>query len=330
MATYLNLADKMKQTGDDHGVTSMIIEMLAQTNPILQDMTVVECNDGSSNKTVIRTGLPTAAWTAYYKGVQPSKSETAQVVDTTGSLKAWSEIDAELVDKSVNGNQLRLNEAQAFLEAMNNTMATTLFYGSEAEEIKSFTGLSPRFSKLTGAKNSSQVIDAGGSGSNNTSIWFIVWGERTCHGLYPKGSRAGLSREDKGKQTREDADGGLYDVYREKFSWDLGLTVKDWRYVARICNIDVANAQAGKVDLFKFMRKAYYALKQRQIAGGQAAIYCNKDMMEVLDALATNNGTTDNFVRLKTTEIEGKEVMSYRGIPIREVDALVNTEKKVS
>lgn len=331
MATYLNLADKFKQTGSDGGVTSMIIEMLAQTNPILQDMNVVECNDGSSNKSVIRTGLPTAAWTQYYTGVQPSKSETAQVTDTTGNLKAWSEIDAELVDKAINGGQLRLNEAQAFLESMNNTMAETLFYGSTADEVKSFTGLSPRFSKLTGAKNSSQVIDAGGTGaSDNASIWFVVWGDRTVHGLYPRGSNAGMSREDKGKQTTKDGKGGLLDVYREKFSWDLGLTVKDWRYVSRICNINVADAQAGSVPLYNFMRKAYYALKQRQITGGQAAIYCNKDMLEVLDALATNNGTTDNFVRLKTTEIEGKEVLSYRGIPIREVDALVNTEKKVS
>jgi len=28
-------------------------------------------------------------------------------------------------------------------------------------------------------------------------------------------------------------------------------------------------------------------------------------------------------------EIEGKEVLTYRGIPIRETDALVNTEARV-
>lgn len=330
MATYLNLADKFKQTGSDGGVTSLIIEMLAETNPILQDMSVVECNDGSSNKSVIRTGLPESAWTQYYTGVQPSKSETANVVDTTGNLKAWSEIDAGLVDNAINGSQLRMNEASAFLESMNATMSTTLFYGSTADEIKSFTGLAPRFNKLTSAQNSKQVIDAGGTSSNaNTSIWFVVWGDRTVHGLFPKGSSAGLSREDKGKQTRADSKGGLFDVYREKFSWDLGLTVKDWRYVSRVCNIDVAKLATSEVDLFKFMRKAYYALHQRMVAGGRAAIYCNADVLEALDALATNNGTTDNFVRLKTTEVEGKEVLSYRGIPIRETAALINTEKKV-
>lgn len=328
MATYLNLADKFKQT-ENGLVTATIIEMLAETNPILQDMAVMECNDGTSNKTTIRTGLPTAAWTRYYKGVQPSKSETAQVVDTTGNLKAWSEIDADLVKNAVNGNQLRINEAQAFLEAMNNEMATTLFYGDEATNVSGFTGLTPRFNSLK-AKNASQVINAGGTvESKNTSIWLVVWGDRTVHGLYPRGSSAGMSREDKGMETTQDAQGGLYDVYREKYQWDLGLTVKDWRYVARVCNIDTDKLQTGEVKLYAFLRKAYYALKQRQVSGGQAAIYCNKDVLECLDALATNNGTTDNFVRLTRTEIEGREVLAYRGIPIREVDALVNTEKLV-
>jgi len=59
------------------------------------------------------------------------------------------------------------------------------------------------------------------------------------------------------------------------------------------------------------------------------AIYCNRDVLEALDALATNAGASDSFVRLKPMEIEGKEVMAYRGIPIRESDAVLNTEARV-
>jgi hypothetical protein len=137
-----------------------------------------------------------------------------------------------------------------------------------------------------------------------------------------------LQRQDKGMVTKENDD-GMYDVHREKFTWDLGVAVKDYRYVARVCNIDVSDMQGGSVELYTFLRKAYYALKQRQIPNGQAAIYCNTDVMEALDALATNNGTTDYFVRLNRTEIEGQEVITYRGIPIRETDALLNTEARV-
>lgn len=327
--TYPSLIDVYKQKGADGRVTAAIIEMLSEINPILTDATVLECNDGTKNITAVRTGLPEATWRQLYKGVQPSKSTVKQVTDTTGQLEAWSEVDAKLVKLAGDGAaQFRLNEAQAFLQGMSNEMATTLFYGNEADDAAKFTGLAPRFNDLS-AENGSQIIDANGTGSDNTSIWFVVWGPNTVHGLYPKGSMAGLQRKDLGEETTEDADGGKYRVLREQFMWDMGLTVRDWRYVARIANIDVSDMAAGSVDLYKFLRKAYYALYQRRVPNGRAAIYCNSDTMEALDALATNAGTTDNFVRLSTSEIEGEQVMTYRGIPIREVDAILNTEARV-
>jgi hypothetical protein len=67
------------------------------------------------------------------------------------------------------------------------------------------------------------------------------------------------------------------------------------------------------------------------------AIYCNSDVLEALDADSTpttatiSAGTTrESYVRLRPTEIDGFEVMSYRGIPIRQVDAILNTEAVVS
>ena len=115
----------------------------------------------------------------------------------------------------------------------------------------------------------------------------------------------------------------------ELFTWHVGLAVKDFRYVARIANIDVSNMAAGSVALYDFMRKAYYALQGRRVAGGRISIYCNTDVLEALDALATNAGASDSFVRLKPMEIEGKEVLTYRGIPLRETDAIINTEERV-
>lgn len=322
--TYPSLIDLYKnQQGGD--VTAQIIEMLTELNPILQDMIVRECNQGATHLTTVRSGLPTSTWRKLYQAVQPSKATNKQVTDATGMLEAWSEIDSKLVSLAGDGGgQFRLNEAMAFLQSMSNEMAQTLFYGSDADE---FTGFAPRFNDL-GAENGGQIIDAGGTGSDNTSIWLVVWGDNTAHGLFPKGSQAGLARDDKGMVTKESTD-GVYDVHREKFTWDLGLTVRDWRYVSRVANIDVSDMQGGSVDLYEFLRKAYYKLYQRRVAGGNAAIYCNTDVLESLDALATNNGTTDNFVRLTRTEVQGQEVLSYRGIPIREVDALLNTEARV-
>ncbi|HHA2942041.1 TPA: major capsid protein [Stenotrophomonas maltophilia] len=326
--TYLTLADVFKRTDADKQIAA-VIELLAQDNPILQDMIVKECNDGTTHLTTVRTGIPEGTWRMLYQGVQPTKSTTAQVRDATGMIEAWSEIDEKLVRMTGDSAGLRLSEAQAFLEGLNQGVATSMFYGDQATSPAKFTGFAPRFNKIATSGSGAQIVDAGGTGSDNTSIWFIVWGENTVHGLYPKGSKAGIDREDKGKQTKTNADGSILDVVREKFQWDIGLSVRDYRYVSRIANIDVSDVKAGNVKLYDFMRKAYYKLKQRRVIGGRAAIYLNTDMLEALDALATNGGTTDNFVRLTRKEIEGEEVLTYRGIPLRESDALLNTEARV-
>jgi hypothetical protein len=187
-------------------------------------------------------------------------------------------------------------------------------------------GLTYRFNDKTAA-NASQIVDAGGNDTDLTSIWMIVWGPRTVHGLYPKGSKAGLNREDKGKSVKETSDGGLYDVFREKFCWDVGLSVRDWRYVVRVANVDVSALRAGSVDVLANLRKGYWKLKQRSVSGGRAAIYANPEVLEALDAqitptAATTTTTSSGNIRLTTNEADGREVMSWRGIPIRETDAL--------
>ncbi|MCI4573929.1 major capsid protein, partial [Escherichia coli] len=142
----------------------------------------------------------------------------------------------------LNGNtaEFRLSEDRAFIEAMNQQMAQTLFYGDSSVNPQQFMGLSSRYSSLS-AGNAQNIIDAGGTGTDNTSIWLVVWGENTVHGIFPKGQKAGIQMEDKGQVTLEDANGGKYEGYRTHYKWDNGLALRDWRYVVRIANIDVSN-----------------------------------------------------------------------------------------
>lgn len=327
-STFVDLIDIYKQQDPD-GQQAVVIELLAEMNPILDDAIAVECNKGTTHLHTVRTGLPSVSWGMLYQGIDQSKSKTAQVEDTTGFVEGLSTIDERLLELA-GGNEgaVRLSEAMSYLEAMNQEVAIKMFYGDTASDPEEFMGLAPRFNSLS-APNGGQIIDAGGTGSDNSSIWFVTWGERQTCLLYPKGTQAGVKREDMGRQRVQDADGKAYYAKEEKFTWHVGLAVKDWRYVARVANIDMSNVAAGSVKLYDFLRKAYYKLQNRRVAGGKLAIYCNRDILEALDALATNAGATDSFVRLKPMEIEGKEVMTYRGIPIREVDALLNTEARV-
>jgi hypothetical protein len=326
-ATFVDLIDVYKQQ-DGEGNFVPVIEILSEMNPILQDAIAVECNKGTRHLHTVRSGLPDVSWGKLYQGIPNSKGRTAQVEDTTGFVEGLSTIDTRLLDLSTNEGAVRMSEAMGYLEAMNQEVASKIFYGNTASDPEEFMGLAPRFNDLS-ASNGNQIIDAGGTGSDNTSIWFVSWGDNQCQLLYPKGTQAGVQREDMGKQRLLDGSSNAYYGMEEKFTWHVGLAVKDWRYVSRIANVDVSDMQAGSVALYDFMRKAYWQLQSRRVPGGNLAIYCNRDVMEALDALNTNAGASDNFTRLKPMEVEGQEILTYRGIPIRETDAIVNTEARV-
>lgn len=348
--TWLNLIDMQKSANPKGGVWP-VAELLALTNPILDDAIAVECNSGTKHMTSIRTGLPETAWGAIYEGIRQSKSQRQNVEDTTGFLEAMSSVDTRLLELYKDRqNMIRLQEAQAFIEAMNQRMARAIFYSNVKTAPKEFHGLGPRYSKIGGAGAGNQIIDAGGTGSDLTSIWFVTWSENATHLIYPEGTQAGIKREEKGEQRVLDPENGQpYFVKEEVFRWHIGLSMRDWRYNVRIANIDVSDVQAGTVDLYKLMRQAYYKLhSRRQLRPGsnfgrggagadptipmsRIAIYANTDMLAALDMASTNSrgGVIDNFVRLTPKEIEGKEVLTYRGLPIRETDALINTEERV-
>lgn len=327
--TYLTLADVYKRSDKDKMVAT-IIEMLAETNEILQDMIVDECNNGTKHKTTVRTGLPSATWGRLYKGVQPSKSTTKQVEDTTGYVEALSEVDKKLVELSKRPERLAPVEASAFLEALNQEMAETLFYGDTAVDPDKFMGFAPRFNDLN-AESGKQIVDAGGTGSDNTSIYIVVWGKRTVHGLYPENVKAGIDREDYGEESKTMEDSSILRVLREKFTWHNGLSVRDYRYVVRIANIDVSDlSEDGTTgaNLFRLMVKAYWKLQQRKVTGGKAAIYANSTILEYLDHQSRE---ANNKVHLRWQEAgpDSEPVLHFRKIPVRECDAILNTEARV-
>lgn len=336
--TLLDLIDLEKSLNPD-GSMADVIEMLREMNPMLMDAYMVECNNGTTHRHTIRTGLPTVTWGKLYQGIPQSKSTKAQVTDSTGFVEGLSTVDTRLLklagDKAA---AMRLQEAEAYLESMAQELQQTMIYGNDTTAPEEFMGLAPRFNDTT-AGNGSQIIDAGGVGADNTSIWMITWGPKAVHGLYPKGTKAGIDREDKGEQRTLDADGNAYYVKEEMFTQHMGLAVADWRYVVRIANIDVSAMQAdpSNIDgvggsLYDYMRKGYYAHEGRRTPMNQSrtVIYCNSDVLEALDALGTNAGANDNYVRLGKKEVQGEEVLTYRQFMLRETDALLNTEAVVS
>jgi hypothetical protein len=274
----------------------------------------------------VRTGLPGVTWRKLYGGVQPSKSTTAQVTDSCGMLEAYAEVDKALADLNGNAAAFRLSEDKAFIEAMSQEMAQTLFYGNEGTEPEAFTGFAPRFNSLS-SQNADNIIDATGTGSDNTSIWLIVWGPNTCHGIYPKGSTGGVQMRDLGEVTVENVDGnsGRAQMYRSHYRWDCGLTVRDWRYIVRIANVDVSDLTtvANTKNLINWMIQA--AERIPSFGAGRAAFYVNRNIREklrlgILEKVASN---------LTFESVAGKRVLTFDEIPVMRTDALLNTEARV-
>lgn len=329
---YVTYLDFARRATENFKVEKEIVELLAQTNEILDDMVMIEGNLPTGHKTTIRTGLPTATWRMLNYGVKQSKSQTTQITDACGMLEAYAEVDKSLADLNGNDNEWRLSEEMAFIEALNINMASTLFNGDTAAYPERFLGLMKRYNNTdtTKAASAENVIDCGGS-TNLTSMYLVVWGKRTVHSIYPKGSKVGISFENKGQVTLDDADGGHYEGYRSHYKWDLGLTVRDWRYVVRLANIDtVALATAGdssdtSANLLKLMTIAMNKIPN--LKSGTPAFYCNNLVKTYLEVKCINA----NKMLTMTDLTEGSGTLTrYRGIPIRRVDQITNAETRVT
>lgn len=329
--TVLTLIDWAKRLDPD-GNTADIVELLQLTNEILTDMLWAEGNLPTGHRITVRTGLPSAAWRLLNNGVTPSKSRTAQIDEACGILEAWSEVDVALAKLNGNEAAFRLSEAQAFIEAMNNTMSTALFYGNAAINPEQFTGFAPRYSSLSAA-NGSNIVDGGGTTSTMSSVWLVSWGAQTCHGIFPKGSMAGLQHHDHGEQTILSAtSGGIgtgrMRAYQDQWIWNAGMALKDWRYVARLANIDIPSltSQSNAADLVKGMIKLTHRMPFIKL--GKPVFYMNRTVFEFLDI--QRRDAVEAGGQLNYEVVDGQRIPYFRGIPVRICDALTQTESQVS
>jgi len=319
------LYDLNKRLAPD-GKIDQIIEVLNDTNEILMDMSFQEGNLPTGNKTTIRTGLPTPTWRALYQGVQPTSSQTAQVTDTCGMLEANSEVDKKLAELANNKQEFLYSELLGQMEGFNQEVASTLFYGDVLTNPEKFHGLAPRYPY----DDAPMVIDAGGTGGGSiyTSVWLVVWGPQTCFGIFPKGSKAGLQiMTNDTPQRVTDASGYPYYAYTTNLNWDVGLVVRDWRAIVRICNL--ATTGTSNVISNDLLIQAFHKIPPEVMRMGRPAVYMNRGQMESLDR-AANTASAGKAITLTETVEGGKPVTRWRGIPLRRCDAILETEAELT
>jgi hypothetical protein len=321
------LLDIMKATDPDGNIADTV-EALDEMNPILKDMTFQEGNLTTGHQCSIRSGLPSAYWRAFNEGVATSKSERVQVTETVGMLNARSSVDCS--EARLNGNEaeFRASEDTAFVSSFDITVSDALFYSNVAATPKQIHGLTPRFNALA-LSNVVNYADYDTSmsevGADQHSIWFVTWHPQVCFGIYPKGSKAGLVDTDMGKQLVKDSGGtNEYLAYVTDYEWQLGLVVKDWRYIVRICNIDSSKINLDGPYLELAMIDAYNRIYNLNL--GRTICYMNRSVKTWLE-MQTATKTTMNYTPV---DWHGKRITGFREIPMVICDALNTDEALVT
>ena len=328
---FLTLADWAKRVDPDGGVAD-VIEQVAETNDFLMDASMIEGNLPTGHRSTQRTTQITGTWRQINQGVAESKSTTRQVDDGTGQLTAYSAVDVTLATLNGNAQRFRASEDQAFILGLGEDATDAIIYGNAGVNPEQPHGLAPRYNSLTDTVGAAgNVINAGGSGSDNTSVWLITWGPKTTTLIHPKGSMMGLQAKDQGERPWDDGSSNPYQAYVTYFEWNLGLAVPDYRYNVRICNIDISELTADGAtgaDLMFNMTKAYYKRPTVALKSGMAKSYwyCNKTVAEFLHHQASNKAN----VNLTLDNPGGEPMISYLGAPIHVVDAITSAEATIS
>jgi len=331
--TLLDVARRL----DPDGKIAVIAETLSHYSEILDDISFVEGNLPTGHKVTIRATLPTPSWRLLNKGVTQTKSSTNQITETCGIMEAYSEIDKDVALLNGNTKEFRWSEDIAHIEAMNQAFVTALVYGDTSVNPEQFVGLAPRYYSLaTTVTTCGNIINGGGEGSDNTSMWLVGWSPNTVTGIYPKGSMAGLQVNDLGEQTVYDSDNKPFQAYRTHFQWKCGIAVKDWRFIVRIANIDISDLETSgdttdaSANLLKMMSQALDKLPPN--GSVRPVFYCNNRVRAMLRVKMDSKSNV--YITLKDIQspIAGinRPTLHYQGVPVKRIDEITVAEDLIT
>ena len=337
LATLVDVTATYGEAGESQG---QIAEILSKDNAILDDIPWAEGNLITGDRTWVRTGKPGVAWRRYNQGVPKSKGTVGSFDEAAAQLAATSQMDRSLAILGGNPAKARMNFAKPFFDAMNDEFAETLFYGNSYYESKEFTGLTPRYNDTDGVTGD-YIIDCGGTGTDNRSMWLIDWDQEEFGGLYPRGTKAGLMHMDATANMNagpdgypigdlvQDEDGNSYLGYSDFFQWDCGLKVKDHRRAVRAANIDyslLTKDRSTGADLEDIIVQMVERVKS---TGPNCALYVPRPLGGFLRRQALHDSRAGRGL-LGFDTIGGRKVTTYDGIPIRSIDALNVDEARVT
>jgi hypothetical protein len=303
------------------GAIAGVAEVIAQENEILADIPWARGNLLTGDRHLVRTAKPKVARRKVNEGVEASSSKTEAHQDTCIELVSRGIVDMTELRLAPDPAKFLLSENKPHIAALGEELAAAIFYDRDGDGI---LGLAARYGKLS----SPQVVDAGGTIGNLSSIYFVKWDpdEATC--IYPKNSRAGLEILTKDNELVPDKNGKTFRAHVSDLSWFVGLKVRDHRYAARVCNIDMAalaTTEALRQKLFELMIVAKN--KIHHVTQGRVVCYVSPDLFSWLEVAAFQKANLALGYKDVTSDTR---ILTFSGIPIRRNDCQTPAETKVS
>lgn len=315
---FPNLVNVAKRL-DPNGSIAAVAEILDKNIPTLEDIPWKEGNLPTGHRITSRTGLPTPSWRKLNQGLDPTKSETGQFDETCGMLEAYSKVDVDVADLNGNSAAFRASEDKPFIEGISEEFVRSVFYESTVSNAERIHGLSARYAASTGYTASGYVLPKGTlSGVNCQSVWLITWEPDRIYGIFPKGTKAGLSMHDMGIQLVNDANGKSFRAFVSHYQQKCGVAVQDYRYAVRMQWDPDDTATFGDTG------KNFYLALQEMLdtvkkVTPNTRFYMSRTSSKKLNAQLASNDA--NF--LTYVERGGRRVPEFLGVPIRVEDTLV-------
>ena len=339
-ATELNLLDTVNRI-DASEQSIAIAELLDEVNDMEMDYVWMEGTHATENIYGVRTKLPAVSRRALNERVPATKSSVEKRRASYGNYEAWAQTDVDLLKLHGNPEGLKEQEARAHVEAMSQEVAQDIAYGDERNIVNGMTGIMPYYNDL-GLETKDNVIDAGGTGTDNRSILLVAWSPDFTFLTYPRNSEGGLQFHDYGHDISESygfSGAGLLRVERCHFKQEAGLCIRDWRGNGRIANIDYSNywanwhnaaaGQPGQVGrrLFDYMFRLKDRLPPMARRNSRLVWYMSSRVKTILGQQLAHAG--NNSYLTKET-VGGISVEMFDGDPVRIHDRMGVDEARVT
>jgi len=315
--TMLELAKNIAPNGQLHKVAAI----LTRINRIWDDIPWFQANDIFSHVSAQEYSEPEGELRTFNDGVGNVSVETQEVRDILSMMEAYSDSDKAMVDAAPNPQAFRNGRAARILRGIGKSWIELLFYGNNGTNSKSFNGLAIRLDALAATNN---VIGAGGTGNDCTSIYVVRWGEGAAWCAYPRGSSLGLEHRDLGEITAVTASGKKFQAYRDWFKIYGGLVVEDPKAIGRLANIETSGTtNTFDEDLLIQLLNQMSPDEDFSSMG----IYCNSTIKTQME-IRLKDKTNVNYTMDQGLAPGG--VLKFKGIPVRLCESILNTEDAIS